>query len=193
MRTMSALLGLGLLLALLAIATHPEPVLAQAPDSPSLPTPHSVCRLDDGPKPGWVAFRNSALGVALQYPRGWSVHEAERGRRVVFVDRNRTVLQALSMDTQGLSPGEWLRIRIQAEKKRQCRTIIMGALVGQQCLNPGTRTLSTFLALSNRVLALEASSTLSRETLCGVLMGIEDLARRVKLTASKGRPMPPNS
>lgn len=185
MRIVSELLVLGMLSALLVFPTPPERVWAQPPDSS--PLPHSACRLDDGPKPGWVAFRNSALGVALQYPRGWSARETERGRRVVFVDHNRTVLQAFSMDTQGQSPAEWLRIRIQAEKKRQCRTIIMGALVGQQCLDPGTRTLTTFLALSSRVLGVETSTTLSRETLCGVLMGIEDLARRVRLTASESR------
>ncbi len=178
MRTVNAWLRLGLLIAVLTIAARPEPLPAQAPDSPPLPRLHGVCRLDDGPKPGWLTFTTPALGVAIPHPPSWSVREAERGRRVVFIDRNRTVLQALSVDTQGLSPEEWLRARTQVEKKRRCRTIEVGALVGQQCFDPDTRTSTTFLALSNRVLAVEASSTLSRETLCGVLMGIESLVRR---------------
>ncbi len=170
-------LQLGLLSAVLIFAALPEPLSAQPPDGPPLPRLHGICRLDDGPKPGWRALRASALGVTIPYPPGWSVREAERGRRVAFLDRSRTVFQARSVDPRGQSPLEWVRARPQAEKNRQCRMVEIGTRVGQQCVDPGTRTSTTFLALSNRVLVLEAAGTVPRDTLCGILMGMEDLAR----------------
>ncbi len=69
----------------------------------------------------------------------------------------------------------WLRARLQVESAQQCRVVAIGPFVGHQCFNPAAGVWTTYLLAFNRVLAIEAPATLSREVHCGVLAGLIDL------------------
>ncbi len=79
------------------------------------------------------------------------------------------------IDTAGFDPMAWLRARLRAESGQQCRVVAIGTFVGHQCFNPAAGVWTTYLLASNRVLAVEALATLSREIHCGILVGLVDL------------------
>jgi len=165
----------------------PAPISAQAPESPQRHDCTESAGFDDGPKPGWRRFPATALGVTIPYPPAWSIRETERGRRVAFLDRNSAVLQAFIVDQQGRSPDAWVRARV--EKMRQCRLIELSGRVAKQCVNTATSASITFLAYANRILAFDASGAVSGETLCGIVMGVENLVRRSSLPLVGGAPL----
>ncbi len=153
-------------------ATHGL-AFSQGPDLPQVPRLQGICRLEDGPGPGWSTFRVPSLGLQMAHPFGWTPWQ-EPGR-VTFLAAGRIVIRISRIDTAGLDPMAWLRARLHVESAQQCRVVAIGPFVGHQCFNHAADVWTTYLLASNRVLAVEAPATLSREVHCGVLAGLVDL------------------
>ncbi len=174
---MNVLLRVACLAALMVVGATHGLAFAQGPDLPQVPRLQGICLLTDGPKPGWPTFTAAALGVRIPYPPNWSPRVENGGRRLSFKAGGQAMVLVRAIDTAGQSPTGWLQARLRTGERQRCRIVDIGGLMGQQCFNRTTRTWTTFVLTSNHVLAAEAPAALARELYCGMLMGMEALAR----------------
>lgn len=172
-KAMRKLPRLTLVLGLVVVGLTPLSGAAQAPDRPLLPRLGGICRIEDAPGPGWSTVRIQSLGLQIAYPFGWTPWE-ERGG-VTLLDAGRTVVRISRVDTSGLEPMAWLRMRVQAKTSQQCRVVAIGTSVAYYCLNSVDGGWTTYLLAVHRVLAVDVPAALSREVHCGVLTGLVDL------------------